>query len=115
MDRKTTSIVGAAAAVLAAGPALASPSHQDPAVPVATSYAELLAPIPDAAERLSRADAEAPPPQLIQAQYTAQAHHHHHHHHSRRWYRQHGYIFQNGAWILAPRPHHHHHDHNDRR
>lgn len=111
MDRKSASIAGAAAA-LAAGPAFAAAPPQEPAVPVAASYAELLTPIPNAVERLKRAEAEAPPA-LIEAQYAPPvAHHHHHHHHSRRWYLAHGYIFQRGAWILAPRPHHHHHHHN---
>jgi hypothetical protein len=101
MDRKTTSIAGAAAA-LAAGPALA----------------ELLTPIPNAVERLRRAEAEppAPPARLIEAQYGRpydhHHHHHHHHHHSRAWYLRNGYVFQGGGWILAPRPHHHHHHHH---
>jgi hypothetical protein len=113
MNRKTATLMGAAAA-LAAGPALAASAAQAPAVPVASSYAELLTPIPDAVERLKAAEAEAQaqPPKLIEAQYAQPHHHHHHHHHSRRWYRSHGYTWSGGAWVLAPAPHHHHHHHH---
>jgi hypothetical protein len=112
MDPKTVTLFGAAVA-LAAGPALAAPAAQGPAVPVAASYAELLTPIPNAVERLRVSDAEwqAQQPRLIQVQYAAH-HHHHHHHHSRRWYMRHGYYWTNGAWALRPRPHHHHHHHH---
>jgi len=113
MDRKTITLVGAAAA-LAAGPALAASSAAEgPAVPVAASYAELLQPIPNAVERLKLADAEADaqPARLIPAQYAAH-HHHHHHHHSRRWYQTHGYAWLGGAWVLRPAHHHHHHHHD---
>jgi hypothetical protein len=118
MDHKTATIIGAAAA-LATGPALAgSPPAEATSTPVAASYAELLEPIPNAMERLKASDAEvaARPARLILAQYpnAHHHHHHHHHHHSRRWYREHGYNWFNGAWILGPppRPHHHHHHHH---
>jgi hypothetical protein len=113
MDSKTATLIGAAAA-LTASPTLAAVDHA-PAVPVAASYAELLTPIPNAVERLRLADAEAQaqPPQLIEAQYRAHHHHHHHHHHhNRRWYMRNGYFWNNGAWVLRPRPHHHHHHHS---
>jgi len=111
MDSKSALMLGAAAAALAAGPALASPplTAQYTAAPVAASYAELLEPIPNAVERLQLADAEAAarPPGLIEVQFYP----HHHHHHDRAWYQQNGYIWANGAWILRPppRPYHHHH------
>ncbi len=112
MDRKTATLLGAGAA-LVAGPALASQAAEAPAVPIAASYAELLAPIPNAVERLRTADAEAlaQPPKLIEAQYVAH-HHHHHHHHSRRWYMRNGYVWSGGAWIIRPVAHHHHHHHH---
>jgi hypothetical protein len=108
---KTVTLVGAAAA-LAAGPALATPPATA-ATPVASSYAELLQPIPNAVERLQASDAEmaAAPAQLIPAQYAV--HHHHHHHHARRWYMQHGYSWYGGAWVIRPRVHHHHHHHQN--
>lgn len=82
MDRRTATLVGAAAA-LATAPAIAAPSNAvAPNVPAATSYAELLEPIPNAVEqlRLADSDAAARPPRLIRAQYDV--HHHHHHHHN---------------------------------
>jgi hypothetical protein len=114
MNRKTAMLMGAAAA-LTAGPALAQPAQApaEPAVPAASSYADLLQPIPNAVERLEIADMQeeaAPAPRLIQAQYYQQQYHHHHHHHNRQWYSSHGYVYLNGAWVL--RPHHHHHHHN---
>ncbi len=118
--RRTTATMMGAAAALATGPAMASAATTDaPAVPVASSYAELLQPIPNAVERLKLADAEeaARPARLIEAQYVpgAVAHHHHHHHHthyySRRWYLQHGYYWYGGRWVLRPvRRYHHHHN-----
>ena len=114
MDGKIATLAGVAA--LAAVPALAgaTPPASEPAVPVAATYAELLNPIPNASERLQRADAQAEAqPQLIEAQYVA--HHHHHHHHngySRSWYRSHGYYWYGGRWAQRPRHnHHHHHNH----
>jgi hypothetical protein len=73
MDGKVATLAGVVA--LVAAPALATPTA--PAVPPASSYAELLQPIPNATERLQLADAQeqAGAPQLIQAQF----HHHHHH------------------------------------
>lgn len=114
MDRKTATLIGAAAA-LAAGPALAAPHGAEaPSTPVVASYAELLEPIPNALERMRMSDAQADarPAQLIDAQYVNHHHHHHHHHHSRRWYQRNGYYWNGAAWSNAPRPHHHHHHHH---
>ncbi|HEY2708439.1 MAG TPA: hypothetical protein VGI95_10325 [Caulobacteraceae bacterium] len=111
MDRLTASLLAGAAAVIGAGPALATPAEASP-VPLAASYADLLTPIPDAVARLQLADAraDAQQPRLIEAQF--RHHHHHHHHHNRRWYMNNGYAWLNGAWVLHPRRHHHHHHHN---
>ncbi|MGH7025232.1 MAG: hypothetical protein ACREEB_16815 [Caulobacteraceae bacterium] len=114
MKRKTAIMMGAAAA-LTAGPALAAaPAIDQPAAPQASSYADLLQPIPNAVERLRIADAQAAgqPARLIEAQYRNHHHHHHHHHHDRNWYLSHGYYWFGGAWVLRPRPHHHHHHHH---
>ena len=122
MKRKTAMLMGAAAALTAA-PALSAQAAapNEPAVPDAASYADLLQPIPNAVERLRISDMEEQQaaqeaPQLIQAQYN-QHHHHHHHQRSRGWYMSHGYVYWNGAWIIRPawwanRRHHHHHHHN---
>jgi ribulose kinase len=66
----------------------------------AQSFAELLDPIPHAAETLAAIDensAEAPEPAIR----LAQADHHHHHHHYRRYHHHHH--------------HHHHHYHHHHR
>jgi len=117
MDTKTATLLAAAAA-LSSAPALASTVHEAP-IPKASSYADLLQPIPNATERLRAADLDTSnaleQPQLIQAQYydnRRRHHHHHHHHHNRSWYLSHGYWWQGGAWVLRPRPHHHHHHHH---
>jgi hypothetical protein len=114
MDRLTATLLGAAAAV-GVGPALLASAAQANPVPVAATYSELLAPIPNAVERLQLANAAdaAAQPQLIEAQYNQYQDHHHHHQqrHNRRWYYQHGYVWLNGSWMLRPPPHHHHHHH----
>ncbi len=131
MRGKTATLAGAAALAALPAAAAAAPAA-GPAVPVASSYAELLTPIPNAVERLARSDAEETmgAPELIEVQYR---HHHHHHHHNAWWYRRHhyvffngawilrnpawyrsnGYVFYNGGWVLRPRRHHHHHHHHN--
>jgi hypothetical protein len=96
MDRKTATVVGAAAA-LAAGAGMAQAAPPAPAVPAAASYADLLQPIPNAVERLKMSDMEiaSRPARLIEAQY----YHHHHHHHDNSWYQQRGYVWRGGAWV----------------
>ncbi len=111
MNRKKVAIAAGAVAALASAPMAASAAPlNEPAVPPAASYADLLAPIPNAVQRLQLADAQeaAASPELIQAQFH---HHHHHHHHGRRWYLAHGYAWIGGVWVLHP-PHHHHHHHH---
>jgi hypothetical protein len=120
MDGKTAKIIGVAAATLAAGPALAqSGASQEAPVPAASSYAELLQPIPNALERLKLADAQdEAQARLIPVQYYGYQyqndHHHHHHHHSRRWYLSRGYMWYLGRWVTRDyyNAHHHHHHHH---
>ncbi len=109
MENKTAAMVGAVAALTAGSALAATPVADGPPVPVAASYAELLDPIPNAAERLKVADAEAAarPPGVIEVQY-----HHHHHHHPRAWYLSNGYYWHGGGWVLRPVRHHHHHHHH---
>jgi hypothetical protein len=117
MDGKTAKMIGAAAATLAAGPALAQAPQEAP-VPAASSYSELLQPIPNAVERLKLADAQDEArAKLIPVQYYGyqyQNDHHHHHHHSRRWYLSHGYVWYLGRWVSRDyyNSHHHHHHHH---
>jgi hypothetical protein len=116
MNRRSTAKIVGAAAALVTGPAVAATPPQAQPVPVARSYAELLQPIGNPVERLAAADAQAPEPRLLEAQYVAYHHHHHHHHHhwrhSRAWYLRNGYYWNNGGWMLRPRRHHHHHHHH---
>ena len=116
MTTRTTSLITAAAA-LAGLPAMAqaAPTGAAP-IPQASSYAELLEPIPNAVERLKAADAEVTSQQgeIVQAQYYPPAPgpgpgYHHHHHHNRRWYMRNGYSWYRGQWVLRPVHHHHHH------
>jgi hypothetical protein len=115
MERKIATLVGAAAA-LAAGSALAaapvSPVLAEAPAAVATSYAELLEPIPNAVERLRAANEGAAQLAQYRDDSGAAHHHHHHHHHNRAWYLAHGYYWHNGQWVLKPVRHHHHHNHD---
>jgi hypothetical protein len=116
MKHPIATMVGAVTALTTAPAFAALPFAEAPAVPVAATYAELLAPIPDAVERLRRADAEAAanPPPVVVAQANDHHHHHHHHHHThdRAWYVANGYVWMGGAWVLRPVQHHHHHHHH---
>jgi hypothetical protein len=78
--------------------AVGAPGHADAAMQ-ASSYADLLKPIPNAVEVLKALDAEAQPEAMVQE---VQYYHHHHHHHHHRYYRRRYYH------------HHHHHHHHGR-
>jgi hypothetical protein len=97
------------AGLLAVAGALAMPAAANAATSVpppandpmaASSYADLLKPIPNATAVLRQtelAQAAEPEAGLMQVQYWY--HHHHHHHHWRRWW-----------WHRRYHHHHHHHD-----
>lgn len=122
MKRKLGTIVGATAALVAAPVAAqAALSAETSPIPLASNYAELLEPIPNAVNRLKLADAEAANngAALEKVQFNVQLgipHHHHHHHHSHDWYLRHGYVWYGGRWVTrafyAHHHHHHHHHHN---
>lgn len=142
MDARRFGVVSFALAVT---PALgAQAAHaQEPAVPVANSYSDLLEPIPDATERLKLADLQAAsaPAHLIRAEWgegRAHHHHHHHHHHHNNYYgapyyspyyspyygsayspyytQPYGYtVYYGGGYYRRDvRRHHHHHHHQQR-
>ncbi len=117
MKRTTAMLAGAATVALAAGAMTTSAAMADP-IPVATSYADLLEPVPNAMERLAVADANAPAAHMELAQWGGPNFHHHHHHHhhafrrDRRWYLANGYYWAGGGWRLRPVHHHHHHHHH---
>ena len=100
MEKRIAGLLGAVATLGAMNAAQAAPTLQVPTETLrASSFAELLEPIPNAASVLKTVDESRPAPstegnvQLAQYYY----HHHHHHHHFWRRYR---------------RYHHHHHHHH---
>ena len=117
MRLKNSLLVGAATTALLAGLGFASVSQAKP-VPEAETYADLLEPVPNAAERLAADDVQrdsARPVEMAQVYLgvgPVAHHHHHHHHHHGSWYRSHGYYWNGGAWMMHPRHHHHHHHHH---
>jgi hypothetical protein len=117
MDKKIAGLLGAVAALGTLGAAQATPAPAPSDTLTASSYADLLEPIPNAAKILQALDEQAP---TAAAQGNVELagwyhhHHHHHHHHHRRiivvpahpwwWYRHHRHHH-----------HHHHHHHHFRR
>lgn len=117
MDKKIVGLLGAVAGLATVGAAQAAtePGPAPTDALRASSYADLLAPVPNAVEAMKADDAaRAQAPKIEQAQYyyynpypyyyppyygypyRYYHHHHHHHHHWRRFFRHH---------------HHHHHHH----
>ncbi len=112
MDKKLAALLGAAAAVATVGGAQAA-THPNPTSSEAlqaSSYADLLMPVPDAVSALKAdnaaqaANADMNGAQVAQYYYH---HHHHHHHHYRRHHHHHSYW-----WYRHHRRHHHHHHHH---
>jgi hypothetical protein len=85
MDKTTAGLLGAVSALALTTPLATPAAAEAPAVPNANSYAELLAPIPNAVERLKLADAQEA--RLIRTAAATTGHDHHHqaaghdHHH----------------------------------
>ncbi len=100
MEKKTAGLLGAIAGMATMGSAQAAINPASAATPMqASSYAELLTPIPNAVAILQASNAESgqAAAHVELAQYYGNggyAHHHHHHHHQ-----------------VYRRPHHHHHHH----
>src|ERR1700761_8466372 len=113
MDRKIAGLLGAAAAVATVGGAQASTAPaQAPNDPLAArSYADLLAPIPNATEALiaDNARLEAKPPEGVQLAQYYYHHHHHHHHGYYRYYHHHHHHHHHGYYRYRHHHHHHHH------
>ncbi len=119
MDKKIAGLLGAVAGLAAMGSAQAAidPAPGPSEAPQPSSYADLLAPIPDAVALLKADDAaraQQPAPETAEGVQLAQSyyyppysypyynyHHHHHHHHS--YYRRYSHHHH----------HHHHHHHNN--
>jgi hypothetical protein len=108
MDKKVAGLLGAAAALTAmTAVAHATPAQNTELAP-ATSYRDLLDPIPNAVPMLKADDArlaERSAEQVAQISVQLGPHHHHHHHHH-----HHGVVVRLGPH--HPRHHHHHHHHH---
>ncbi|PSO22711.1 hypothetical protein [Bradyrhizobium sp. MOS002] len=114
MDKKIAGLLGAVAALGSFGAADAAPSPAPADVLHANSYADLLAPIPNAGALLQAVDESA----FVRAGdnvQLAQFYHHHHHHHHHSFYRR--YRDYDAPVVVVPRyrryyRHHHHHHHS---
>jgi hypothetical protein len=101
MEKRVAGLLGAVAAIgtLSTAQAAPAPATEPANVLQASSYAELLQPIPNAAATLKVIDERAPAASAEPRVQLAQAHHHHHHHHHRT--------------VIIRRHRHHHHHHHD--
>jgi hypothetical protein len=112
MEKKIAGLIGAIAALGTLNAAAAAPvAHVPIEVLKASSFADLLEPIPNAVALLRMVEENAPlssvDENLQQVQFYHHHHHHHHHHHS--MYRR---IVP--GYVVVPRRyrHHHHHHHH---
>jgi hypothetical protein len=116
MDKKIAGVLGAVAALGGMNAAQAAPDPDPTEVLRANSYAELLAPIPNASTLLKAVDEARPGPSAEDNVQVAQYyyHHHHHHHHHHAFYPR--YYDPYGPVVVVPRYrryyHHHHHHHH---
>ncbi len=97
MDKKIAGLLGAVAALGTMGGAQAAPMPTD--TMQANSYADLLAPVPNAMAALQADNAARSRPsadERADGVQVAEYYHHHHHHHRR---------------VIIIRRHHHHHHH----
>jgi hypothetical protein len=108
MDKKIAGLLGGVAALTALGTAqAATPQSIAPGDGLrASSYADLLAPIPNAVAALQKDDAARDVKAASGMVRVAEDHHHHHHH---RYHKR--------VIVVKPhrhhRHHHHHHHHHD--
>lgn len=107
MDKKVAGLLGAAAALTAMTAAAQATPAQNSELAPATSYRDLLDPIPNALPTLRADDARLAQRSAEEvAQISVQLGHHHHHHH----HHHHGVVVRLGGH--HPRHHHHHHHHH---
>ncbi len=101
MEKKTAGLVGAIASLATMGAAQAAvhPAQTPEQVMRVSSYAELLTPIPNAAELLRQAQMQPRPVQYYQDEPPPPPDYYHHHHHHHHYY-------------PPPPPYHHHHHHH---
>ena len=112
MDKKIAGLLGAVATLGAMNAAQAAPTPAPTPTDVmrADSFADLLEPIPNAANLLQAIDESAPSqpadPNMQLAQIVigvGREHHHHHHHH---------HAYRNRIVVVPRYRHHHHHHHH---
>ena len=106
MDKKIAGLLGAVAALgtLNAAQATPAPAPAPADVLQANSFADLLAPIPNAKAMLQAVDEQAPASSAQDNVQLAQFYHHHHHHHHHHWRRP--------VVVVVPHRHRHHHHHH---
>jgi hypothetical protein len=78
MDKKLVGVLGAAAALTTVGVAQAAPAS-GPELPQATSYRDLLEPIPNSLPLLRADDARLAETGTVKMAQVVVVHHHHHH------------------------------------
>jgi len=104
MDKNIAALLGAAAALTSITGANAATSTAPAGTPQVSSYADLLAPVPNALAELIADDAtrtnKSAPDGVEVAQIVIGVGHHHHHHHRYRRFRHHHHHSHR---------HHHHH------
>jgi hypothetical protein len=94
MERKVAGLVGAIATLGVVNAAQAAPAPEPAQILNASSFADLLKPVPNAMAALRAVDDAAPARPAADGVQLVRHHHHHHHHRMRR------------------RHHHHHHHHS---
>lgn len=109
MDKKVAGLLGAAAALTAMTAAAEAMPAQNTELAPATSYRDLLDPIPNAVPMLKADDAQLAKRSAEEvAQISVQLgphHHHHHHHHVVVMHHHHHHH------VVVMHHHHHHHPH----
>ncbi len=104
MDKRIAGLLGAAAALTVVSAAQATPAQTSQLAP-ATSYRDLLDPIPNAGPLLKADNAQLAQRSAEQvAQISVQLGHHHHHHHVVAHHHHHH--------VVVHHHHHHHHHHH---
>jgi hypothetical protein len=106
MDKKLAGLLGAAAALTTMTAAQAATPGQQTELAPASSYRDLLDPIPNPLAALKADDANTPKTEVAQVSVQLGHHHHHHHHHHR------GVILRFGPGHHRYHHHHHHHHHH---
>ena len=105
MDKKIAGLLGAAAALTTITAANAGAASQSGEVAPATSYRDLLDPIPNPIASLKADDARLAETPADGTRVAQNYHHHHHHHH-------HHHVIPRPVRRMLHRHHHHHHHHN---